>query len=1549
LLAVIEQYMREKRMVWKNADRLNPQKTKRKPPRNTRQNVALLNRAIWPIYQIESLELRLFLSATQLAFANQPGNGIVNQAINPALQVAVEDASGNIVTTDNSTVTMTFASGPVGASLGGTLTAQAVNGIATFNNLSTQTLGTYQLECFDGTLASAVSSPFTVTGAPFKLIFTTEPSNTYVGDYSSITSLNPDIPPTVTVEDVDQYGNVVLSDNSNLTLSFGSAPSGATPGQTFSATFVNGIATVSDLWFSYPGNYTLVASNGVAAPATSTPFAVLGNYSLKPVTNFVDGGNDFSLNPVLDAQGDLFWVYNGDGGTGYAWIYELPAGSNSIVTIASFESTPTTISHLTIDGNGNLYGLADASVGFNSLSSLSIFEIQKSSNSVNTLFSVQGFTNSTTFEYPYGNIVVDGNGNLYFDTTTTTSGDSQIAELAKGSTTITTLHTFTGSLSNLAMDETGNLFAFNTPNNSTENFIELIHGSNTTKTLSIFPTNSATAEPEPSFNFSSDASGDVFDTFPYVGNGNITKVELWEYSQSLNSWEKLANGPYSLQSPFVGSNGQVLDSNGIGALLEAPAVSVSTVTPTASAKTIAAFYSGTQGYAVDSDGTIYTDGYLVGLNMYQDLLWELTPLPATPANLVFTQQPAPTTAGAQINSVAITAENQNGAVMTSDNSIVTISVASGPGSVLGTLTAQMQNGVATFSNLSIQTAGTHQLEASDAADSPAISNSFTISPAAAAGLQFVQQIANATANSLLSLNTPVQLVDQYGNPIGSDFPTYSLNTIEGTGTLTSSSSPQGTLEFSVNQPGIYSIEATDGSLTPAMSNTFQVFPSTYTFTVPVSFNSTDGSQPQSGLVMDESGNLFGTTTTGGTYGDGTIFEIPAGTNSVTTLASFNGDSPPPPFSDTLLDENGNLFGTTYYDGAFNAGSIFELPAGSNSITTLASFNGNGPESYPTGNIVMDSSGNIFGMGQTQDGNNAEVYELAAGSNSITPLAEILNAPSPNPGLTMDAKGDIYGATGDEDAAESTVFEIAKGSNTVTTLVSATNYFEEQQAFQPNGLLVDSQGNIFGTSGEGGSDGESGYVFEITAGSNSITNLASFNSVDGYQPLGPLIMDGDGNLYGTTSYGGASGGGTVFELVKGTSQIITLTNFIGTNGEAPMSELTLDSHGNLFGTTPSGGANGDGEVFELQAPHLAFLQPPTNSAAGTALNPAVSVALEDPNGNIITGDDSMAAITSNPGTIDGTAVINANNGIFTFTGLSISPSGSNTLTVTDISYTANPLTSNPFTVFSTVSGRYVFYNDSTFNGYSNGGTTADLNAIAPDKTALLPGQTATYSNLTDYSKGINGIIIDISNLPNGATLTPSDFQFAIGDVNDTTTWTPLATSPTVTLLPASGGITPVDLTWPNGTITNTWLQVTVLADANTGLASNDVSYYGNLIGKVSDTGSPEQVTALDLTQIENNIVGVAAITDPYDVNKDGSVDAEDLVLTQRNSFSALRLITPTGDGPAAVVAATPQIVAAMSSSNSNSNLLAPLTMDSSTSNVTDLLGRPRRKTLHAHLQ
>jgi uncharacterized repeat protein (TIGR03803 family) len=183
-----------------------------------------------------------------------------------------------------------------------------------------------------------------------------------------------------------------------------------------------------------------------------------------------------------------------------------------------------------------------------------------------------------------------------------------------------------------------------------------------------------------------------------------------------------------------------------------------------------------------------------------------------------------------------------------------------------------------------------------------------------------------------------------------------------------------------------------------------------------SFDGTNGYDPEGTLVEDSSGNLFGTTWGGGAFGSGTVFEVQAGSGTITTLASFDkeigGTTGFHPFAGLVEDTSGNLFGTTSGGGEYGCGTVFEVQAGSGTITTLASFNytnGNGPD----GALAEDSSGNLFGT--TYSGGAfgwGTVFEVQAGSGTITTLASFnyTNGAYPFAGLVEDSSGNLFGTS-----------------------------------------------------------------------------------------------------------------------------------------------------------------------------------------------------------------------------------------------------------------------------------------------------------------------------------------------------------------------------------------------------------------------------------------------------------------------------------------------------------------------------------------------------------
>ena len=170
----------------------------------------------------------------------------------------------------------------------------------------------------------------------------------------------------------------------------------------------------------------------------------------------------------------------------------------------------------------------------------------------------------------------------------------------------------------------------------------------------------------------------------------------------------------------------------------------------------------------------------------------------------------------------------------------------------------------------------------------------------------------------------------------------------------------------------------------------------------------------------------------------------------------------------------------------------------------------------------------------------------------------------------------------------------------------------------------------------------------------------------------------------------------------------------------------------------------------------------------------------------------------------------------------------------------------------------FYNQSKFDGNDATANANDDAAIATDKSALLPGGTASFANYTSYSRGLNGIMVDIANLPAGAVLSASDFGFKVGNTDTPSAWANLAGVPTVSMRPVPGGPaanTRVTLIWPTGAAIKQWLQVTVKANGNTGLTMPDVFYFGNAVGESGNVAGDYSVSITDEIIARNNPVSI----------------------------------------------------------------------------------------------
>jgi len=474
------------------------------------------------------------------------------------------------------------------------------------------------------------------------------------------------------------------------------------------------------------------------------------------------------------------------------------------------------------------------------------------------------------------------------------------------------------------------------------------------------------------------------------------------------------------------------------------------------------------------------------------------------------------------------------------------------------------------------------------------------------------------------------------------------------------------------------------------------------YTYEVLYNFAGGSQVASGLIQDAAGNLYGVIHSGGITNYGAVFEVDAAGNE-TVLYNFcsqpkcaDGAGP----NGLVMDSAGNLYGTAIEGGAYSvpfypgypAGVVFELappaqPGGAWTETVLYNFcsAGNCSDGWgPFSGVIQDAAGNIYGTTDFGGVGNADnensygtVFELSPPSQSGGTWTEtVLHAfcaaggrcedgSIPSGDLIQDAAGNLYGTTQGGGTGSSVngingvVFQLSPppqpgGPWTETVLYDFCSLANCADGGEPEGVIMDSAGNLYGATYNGGlyyfpnSNVGGGTVFELappaqSGGAWTETMLYSFcslaNCADGQYPSAAPTQDAAGNLYGTTVQGGANQTGTAFELSPpaqpgGAWTETVLYSFCsdgGTNctdGGQSKAGLLRDPVGNLYGTTFAGGSHGGGTVFTLAVPSFTLAGTAVSLDPGATTGNTSTITLSPLAG--FTGKVTLtAAITSKP--------------------------------------------------------------------------------------------------------------------------------------------------------------------------------------------------------------------------------------------------------------------------------------------------------------------------------
>jgi uncharacterized repeat protein (TIGR03803 family) len=358
------------------------------------------------------------------------------------------------------------------------------------------------------------------------------------------------------------------------------------------------------------------------------------------------------------------------------------------------------------------------------------------------------------------------------------------------------------------------------------------------------------------------------------------------------------------------------------------------------------------------------------------------------------------------------------------------------------------------------------------------------------------------------------------------------------------------------------------------------------------FTRATGAHPIVGVIRDSAGNLYGTTTVGGTSGQGVVYKLDTA-RQYTVLHNFTGGlGGGQPYAGVIRDSAGNLYGTTSSGGTANAGVVYKLDTAGHEMV-LYNFTGGTDGSEPLAGVIRDSAGNLYGTtayGGTPcpppvqgdppgcgvvyrldtAGRETVLYSFTGGADGSVPYA----------GVIRDSAGSLYGTTyAGGTANDGVVYRVdTPGQETV---LCSFNGYDGASPFA--GVIRDSAGNLYGTTAGGGGpfgNGQ-GVVYKLEPAGN-ITVLYSFpGGADGGEIFAGVIRDSAGNLYGTTFFGGIADAGVVYKLDPSGNYTVLYSFTGGVNGANPYSGVIRGPKGRLFGTTYYGGTNNRGVVFELK--------------------------------------------------------------------------------------------------------------------------------------------------------------------------------------------------------------------------------------------------------------------------------------------------------------------------------------------------------------------------------
>jgi hypothetical protein len=1333
-------------------------------------------------------------ASTKLVFTQQPSQTVAGVAMSPAVTVAVENSSGNVITTDNSMVTLTLSSGSF-ANGSTTITAQAQSGVATFNTLVIDTAGSYNLTASDGSLPTTQSNPFNIVAQATRLVFTQQPNNTYAGEA---------INPSVAVALEDGFGNVDTSNPSavTLTLSGGSLFGGAT---TATAVPMNGIASFNNLVMTAPGNYTLTATATGLTTAVSFSFTI-GTHALVTIDD--NNANNLGGTPqVVYSNPTTNWLQsptslpNNFGGTVTS---DSTGGDTATVT---FTGTLVTLYAVESPTGGSAQIFVDG----NSPTQVNLASPSSFIAPVYTSPLLTAGSHTIVVKVVSGTVAID---DFVVGPATPTLAWATPANLIYGTALDgTQLDAFVSNYAGFA-----GTFTYSPPAGTI-----LPVGQNEPLTVTFTPTDNAnydTANAEVLINVLK-ATPLITWTGPNtpITFGTALGPAQLNATATINGNTVPGTFVYTPPAGTVPPTGQnyplsltftPTDTNDYNTVTAQQSIDVNPATPVITWPNPADIIDGTPLSATQLDATANVPGMfayspaagtVLAPGQHEALGVVFTPTDTTDYNvagatayinvdygpaakLAFLQQPSPAASGAIISPpVTVEVEDSAGNTIPTDTTTVTLTLSAGTFSSGGnSVSAAAVNGVATFSSLAVTSNGTYTLTASDGSLPTTVSNTFTIGATAFDNFngaattftsKFATNLAGTAGGTALNWNATAGINDQTGGAAGggivatpadetavyqptafnlsdgavhtvSEFLTAPTGFAAGDrllqiGFLTSPSAGFNA-GFSFISARIYAthnveFQSGNGAGTSAVS---------IDNTAPTgTINANDWLQLVFTTQESASGSFKGTFSlldygpTGVAVPTLVLAPVSYTVTGLTTVgtgssmyAGFRtanaGGTSALKFDNFMVDSSAAKMAILEQPSSGTAGSPFgtlevgvedinsNILVGDTSTVTLTISHGNFSTGQPTvsaqvvdgiatfNNLGINVAGSyILRATDTNPNLDPGFAPIAINPGASTNLAYVqqptgaVAGTAISPSVTV-AVDDAYGNTVTTDTSTVTLTlssgTFAGGSTTATA--SAVNGVATF-----GNLVINAAGSYTLAASDGSLTGATSNFFAIMAGTSAKLGFVQqpTGAVSGTAispPVTVAVEDTNGNTVTTdTSTVTLTLNGGTFSSGSNTATASAV------NGVATFSNLVINTAGSYTMAATDAGLIGANSVpfaiSPLASTKLAFVQQPTGTTAGTAISPAVTVAVEDTNGNTVTTDTSTVTLTLSSGTFAGgstTATASAVNGVATFSNLVINAAGSYTLAATDGTLTG--ATSSPFAVRAGASAKLAFVQQPT---------------------------------------------------------------------------------------------------------------------------------------------------------------------------------------------------------------------------------------------------------------